>query len=176
MTWLSQQYADIADSRMHLGQQREAPSLETLAANALGTLSRGNDVVWAWWLGGGGFIDLAVICCPNPRWGFALSNRADGSAVGLRRPAAKKPGEPWALYRRGHRVFSPARLSLPMTFWTERRSDGVDGQNTVRPDGGFQARWLLLVRVMVHPAASARRASCLRSRGIFTGLFLRISR
>ncbi|GAA4608256.1 hypothetical protein GCM10023195_32200 [Actinoallomurus liliacearum] len=65
VAWLAQQYADIADQRMHLEQQRQAPSLETMTANALDALHRGNDVVWAWWLRGGGFIDLTVACCPN---------------------------------------------------------------------------------------------------------------
>lgn len=65
VVWLSQHYIDIADLRMHLDRQREAPSPETMAANALDTLTRGNDVVWVWWLRGGGFIDLAVVCCPN---------------------------------------------------------------------------------------------------------------
>ncbi|MFL6052202.1 MAG: hypothetical protein ACJ72W_04675 [Actinoallomurus sp.] len=65
VAWLSAQYAGIADLRMHVDRQQKAPSLETMAADALGRLGRGNDVVWAWWLGGGGFIDLAVVCCPN---------------------------------------------------------------------------------------------------------------
>ncbi|MEV5747579.1 hypothetical protein AB0L00_07140 [Actinoallomurus sp. NPDC052308] len=65
VAWLAQQYAGIADQRMHLDQQLRAPSLETMAENALDALRRGNDVVWAWWLRGGGFIDLAVACCPN---------------------------------------------------------------------------------------------------------------
>ncbi|GAB3970058.1 hypothetical protein GCM10029978_042640 [Actinoallomurus acanthiterrae] len=65
VAWLQAQYNDIADSRMHLDQQRAAPTLETMAANALDALTRGNDVVWAWWLRGGNFIDLTVACCPN---------------------------------------------------------------------------------------------------------------
>jgi hypothetical protein len=36
-----------------------------MAATALDTLTRGNDVVWAWWLTGGNFAGFAVICCPN---------------------------------------------------------------------------------------------------------------
>lgn len=65
VAWLEERYADIADVRMHLDQQHQAPPLGTIAANALGALSRGNDVVWAWWLRGGNFIDLTVVCCPN---------------------------------------------------------------------------------------------------------------
>ena len=77
--WLSEQYTDIADVRMHLDQQREAPSLETMAANAVDALGRGNDVVWAWWLRGGNFIDLTVVCCPNRDGdGRCPIGRADG--------------------------------------------------------------------------------------------------
>ncbi|MCO5994277.1 hypothetical protein [Actinoallomurus rhizosphaericola] len=65
VTWLARQYTDVADQRMHLDRQLQAPSLETMTANALDTLRRGNDVVWAWWLRGGNFIDLTVACCPN---------------------------------------------------------------------------------------------------------------
>ncbi len=50
---------------MHLEQQRSAPSLESMSEMALDRLVRGNDVVWAWWLRGGGYADLSVICCPN---------------------------------------------------------------------------------------------------------------
>src|SRR5690242_11536530 len=65
VAWLTRQYTDVADQRMHLDRQQHAPSLETMAANALDALRRGNDVVWAWWLRGGGFVDLTVVCCPN---------------------------------------------------------------------------------------------------------------
>jgi hypothetical protein len=63
--WLSEQYTEIADSRMHLEQQTQAPSLETLSKAALDALTRGSDVVWAWWLHGGNYIEMAVLCCPN---------------------------------------------------------------------------------------------------------------
>ncbi|GAA4604190.1 hypothetical protein GCM10023195_14200 [Actinoallomurus liliacearum] len=65
VAWLAQQYNSVADQRMHLEQQQHAPSVETMTTHALDALRRGNDVVWAWWLRGGGFIDLTVVCCPN---------------------------------------------------------------------------------------------------------------
>jgi hypothetical protein len=65
VAWLREQYTDIADSRMHLELQREAPSLETMSELAQDSLQRGRDVVWAWWLRGGNYVELAVVCCPN---------------------------------------------------------------------------------------------------------------
>jgi hypothetical protein len=65
VTWLERQYAEIQPSLSHPELQQQAPDVRTLAATALDTLQRGNDVVWAWWLTGGNYIDMAVVCCPN---------------------------------------------------------------------------------------------------------------
>jgi hypothetical protein len=65
VAWLREQYEDVADSRMNLERQTQAPTLETMAETALESLRRGNDVVWSWWLRGGNYIELAVVCCPN---------------------------------------------------------------------------------------------------------------
>lgn len=63
--WLREQYAEIDDSRMHPERQTRAPGLETLAESARDTLQRGRDLVWSWWLRGGNYVELAVVCCPN---------------------------------------------------------------------------------------------------------------
>lgn len=65
VAWLLERFVEVSEIRMHLDQQQQAPSLETLTGNAVEALKGGNDIVWAWWLRGGGFIDLAVVCCPN---------------------------------------------------------------------------------------------------------------
>lgn len=65
VAWLRAHYEEIADSRMNPEQQQAGPSLETMMASARESLQGGNDVVWAWWLRGGNFIDLTVVCCPN---------------------------------------------------------------------------------------------------------------
>ncbi|WP_433172438.1 hypothetical protein [Actinoallomurus sp. CA-150999] len=90
VTWLSQQHTEIAGSRMHLEQQREAPPLEAMTSNALDALTRGNDVVWAWWLRGGNFVDLTVACCPNRDGdGRCPIGRADSRPEA----ASRRPGE-----------------------------------------------------------------------------------
>ncbi|MDN3353586.1 hypothetical protein [Actinomadura sp. DC4] len=63
--WMKEQYEDIADSRMHPELQAQAPSLAMMAETATDALRGGDDVVWAWWLRGGNYVELAVICCPN---------------------------------------------------------------------------------------------------------------
>ncbi|GAA4635909.1 hypothetical protein GCM10023196_083450 [Actinoallomurus vinaceus] len=65
VAWLERQYAEIEPSIAHPELRRHAPTVRTMAATALGTLRRGNDVVWVWWLTGGNYVDLVVVCCPN---------------------------------------------------------------------------------------------------------------
>jgi hypothetical protein len=64
VAWLRERLAEITDVRVH-PEQWAAPSPTTMATSAVQTLSRGNDVVWAWWLTGGDYTEMAVVCCPN---------------------------------------------------------------------------------------------------------------
>ena len=63
--WLRAQHAEVEPSIWHKELNTQAPSVDTMAETAADTLARGNDVVWAWWLIGGNFVDLTVVCCPN---------------------------------------------------------------------------------------------------------------
>ncbi|MEV5704515.1 hypothetical protein [Actinoallomurus sp. NPDC052274] len=65
VAWLRRQYAETGPLILHRERQRYAPTVDVMAATALDTLTRCNDVVWAWWLTGGDFASFAVICCPN---------------------------------------------------------------------------------------------------------------
>ncbi|MCO5996250.1 hypothetical protein [Actinoallomurus rhizosphaericola] len=65
VAWLEGQHAELEPLIAHPDLRRHAPTVRAMAATALDTLRRGNDVVWAWWLTGGNFASVAVICCPN---------------------------------------------------------------------------------------------------------------
>lgn len=65
--WLRANFEELARSLLH-DEEREFPPLTARSAYAERDLRGGTDVVWEFWLHGGVFVHLSVICCSPNKW------------------------------------------------------------------------------------------------------------
>ncbi|MFI9560517.1 hypothetical protein [Nonomuraea endophytica] len=64
VAWLSREYT-LACRKLLLPADEERIGRAVRLANATESLTGGADVQWGFWLSGGRFTSLAVVCCPN---------------------------------------------------------------------------------------------------------------